>query len=300
MSENRKRPLRWVYDLLFLLLTLVLGATFILQTASIYREGIEAREQAAESAQQEAILQGLDESQIRIAVSKARAGIQIYSREVVSEKFIKVIPVLIPWLAITLFGIVYSLFSPAIAEKRGKIPSYMTMERLSDRLPTAPAKQKETDFSAAASEHRGLLKKSKLLLGITAGLCLILALFPLWYLLDFSHFPNTDLNGEVVKMVLFVLPFIAVMLLLSVAYVILRDRQIQKIIEVEKRLSQCGDPSAKGVTEKVIRRRKWIPALRIILLCIGVGLVVLGCFNQSVRDVFIKATNICTECIGLG
>ncbi|MGM9637657.1 MAG: hypothetical protein ACI3YK_06705 [Eubacteriales bacterium] len=300
MSENRKRPLRWVYDLLFLLLTLVLGAMIILQTASIYREGVEARNRAAETAEQEAILQGLDESQTRLAVSKAKAGIQIYSREIVSEKFAKVVPVLIPWLAVTLFGIVYSLITPAMTEKRGKTPSYMTMERLSDRRPNAPADQKEAEFSAAVSEHRGLLKKSRLLLGITAGLCLILALFPLGYLLDFSHFPNTDLNGEVIKMVLFILPFVAVMFLLSATYVILRDRQIQKIIEVEKRLSRCGDPSAKAVNENITRRQKWIPALRIILLCIGIGLVVLGCFNQSVRDVFVKATNICTECIGLG
>ena len=32
----------------------------------------------------------------------------------------------------------------------------------------------------------------------------------------------------------------------------------------------------------------------------GVTFVVLGIFNEGVRDVLIKAINICTECIGLG
>lgn len=300
MSDNRKRPLRWVYDLLFLLLTLVLGVLFILQTTSIYREGIHAKELAAESAEQEAIRLGLDEAQIRLAVSKAKAGIQIYSRETVAEKFTPLIPVLIPWLAVTLFGIVYSLISPETVGKRDKVPSYMTRERLSSRLPSSPAIGKESEFISATGEHRGLMIQYKWLLGITAGLCLILALFPLGYLMDFSHFPGTDLNGEVVRMVLFSLPFVGGMFLLSVAYVIFRDRQIQKLIEVEKQLTLCTDKSTATSTNKGIRIKKWVPALRILLFCIGVGLIVFGCFNDSIRDVFIKATNICTECIGLG
>lgn len=299
MSDSRKRPLRWAYDLLFLLLTLALGFLFIFQTASIYREGTQARVQAAEVAEQEAIRQGLNESQTRLAVSKAKAGIQIYSREIVTEKFAFVLPVLIPWLAVTLFGIVYSLICPSAPEKRRKAPAYMTRERLSERLPNAPADQKDAEFSAAQSEHRGLLKQSKGLLWIASGICLILALFPFCYLLDFSHFPNTDLNGEVVKMALFSLPFVGGMLLSAIVYVILRDRQIQKIIEVEKRLTLSGDKSSVAVS-KPANSRKWIFVLRIALVCVGVGLVLFGCFNESVRDVFVKATNICTECIGLG
>ncbi|MGM9681903.1 MAG: hypothetical protein ACI3XR_10425 [Eubacteriales bacterium] len=303
MSDNRKRPLRWAYDLLFLLLTLALGALFIFQTASIYREGTEARVQAAEAAEQEAIRQGLNESQTRLAVSKAKAGIQIYSREIVAEKFAFVLPVLILWLAVTLFGMVYSLICPTVPEKRRKTPAYMTRDRLSKRLPNAPANQKDAEnlaeFSATQSEHRGLLKQSKLLLGIASGICLILALFPFCYLLDFSHFPNTDLNGEVVKMALFSLPFVGGMLLAAIVYVILRDRQIQKIIDIEKHLTLIGDKSSVAVS-KPANSRKWIFVLRIALVCVGVGLVLFGCFNESVRDVFVKATNICTECIGLG
>ena len=40
--------------------------------------------------------------------------------------------------------------------------------------------------------------------------------------------------------------------------------------------------------------------VRISLLLTGLVLIVLGILNGGLRDVLIKAVNICTECIGLG
>ena len=41
-------------------------------------------------------------------------------------------------------------------------------------------------------------------------------------------------------------------------------------------------------------------AVRVILLGAAVCFLVLGAINGGMRDVLIKAINICTECIGLG
>ena len=40
--------------------------------------------------------------------------------------------------------------------------------------------------------------------------------------------------------------------------------------------------------------------LRGLLLVLALGLVILGVLNGGLRDVLVKAANICTECIGLG
>ncbi|MBR3927900.1 MAG: hypothetical protein IKJ65_02725 [Clostridia bacterium] len=42
------------------------------------------------------------------------------------------------------------------------------------------------------------------------------------------------------------------------------------------------------------------PFARIALLSVCAVLIVLGIVNGGLRDVFVKAVNICTECIGLG
>ena len=36
------------------------------------------------------------------------------------------------------------------------------------------------------------------------------------------------------------------------------------------------------------------------LLLLALALILLGTLNGGLRDVFIKAANLCTECIGLG
>lgn len=41
-------------------------------------------------------------------------------------------------------------------------------------------------------------------------------------------------------------------------------------------------------------------AFRAILVFAAIGLMAAGIINGGMRDVFIKAVNICTECIGLG
>ena len=43
-----------------------------------------------------------------------------------------------------------------------------------------------------------------------------------------------------------------------------------------------------------------VTAVRIIILALAVLFIIIGLFNGSLEDVFIKASRICTECIGLG
>lgn len=56
-----------------------------------------------------------------------------------------------------------------------------------------------------------------------------------------------------------------------------------------------------------VRPMKVIPAessfsgkKRAMLYAVAMGLIALGVLNGGMRDVLIKAINICTECIGLG
>jgi len=57
----------------------------------------------------------------------------------------------------------------------------------------------------------------------------------------------------------------------------------------------------KGKPEKMKHvSPKRVPALRIAVGALAVGLIALGAANGGMRDVLVKAINICTECIGLG
>ena len=55
------------------------------------------------------------------------------------------------------------------------------------------------------------------------------------------------------------------------------------------RKEAAGEPSRRPVN-----------AARVILLLLAVLLIILGTVNGSLKDVLLKAINICTECVGLG
>ena len=70
-------------------------------------------------------------------------------------------------------------------------------------------------------------------------------------------------------------------------------------------------PGVRGGDSACIRAEKVSPparvpspksthAVRLVLLAAAVVFILLGALNGSLRDVLLKAINICTECIGLG
>lgn len=55
-----------------------------------------------------------------------------------------------------------------------------------------------------------------------------------------------------------------------------------------------------SVPAPALRLTRGAVLLRAALLAFALVLIVLGVLNGGLRDVFVKAANICTECIGLG
>ncbi len=73
------------------------------------------------------------------------------------------------------------------------------------------------------------------------------------------------------------------------------DKQLQNTLE-EGRIPPVQPTPKKEKGENPKATLFW----RIGLCAVGVGLIVLGIFNGGMKDVLLKAINICTQCIGLG
>lgn len=73
---------------------------------------------------------------------------------------------------------------------------------------------------------------------------------------------------------------------------VLRDRcKDHKIVMNEK---------LPSVEKGLSRERRSMRFVRVLLYTIAAAFIVLGVMNGGLHDVLVKATNICTECIGLG
>ena len=70
------------------------------------------------------------------------------------------------------------------------------------------------------------------------------------------------------------------------------------------RWTQTGEPESAALRTagagKDAHGGKQVMILRIVLIAAAIALIILGICNGSANDVFVKAINICTECIGLG
>ena len=90
----------------------------------------------------------------------------------------------------------------------------------------------------------------------------------------------------------FVLPLFVLIALVAIINTVLgvRDESQDKAVTGIDIGKNMADKGTKGSVNKV----------RLAVLVLAIVFIVVGIFNGSMSDVLIKASKICTECIGLG
>ena len=127
------------------------------------------------------------------------------------------------------------------------------------------------------------------------GLCLLPVLL---YCLRREHFPEADLEAMIASLALRTFPWILAGLLILAGAALAERRSILREIDAAKAQLKAE----KGVRKEAAGEpsRRPVNAARVILLLLAVLLIILGTVNGSLKDVLLKAINICTECVGLG
>ena len=123
------------------------------------------------------------------------------------------------------------------------------------------------------------------------------------YLCVPSHFESTQLEEVMGALLLHILPWLAAAFGLLCVTESLRVKSMEretKAAALQRRNASSsaprpGEEKRKNLNDE--KRQRWI---RGILLLAAAALIIHGVLNGSMRDVFIKAVHICTECIGLG
>lgn len=84
-----------------------------------------------------------------------------------------------------------------------------------------------------------------------------------------------------------VIPAFAALVITTIASVVMgvRDESADKLSKIE---------AGKDLSEKA-KESKSLKTIRCIILCLAVLLMIIGMINGSIGDVFIKASNICSE-----
>lgn len=151
-------------------------------------------------------------------------------------------------------------------------------------------KKKLTALPEKAQAEEDLRKKIRLGTGAAVLLCGVAGLM---FLLNQEHFTSWDLEMVMGQMLMHTLPWIIVAFAVVIGATLLCRRSMEREIQFLK-----GIPGSKAVD--VAAKPSYLNLVRIVLYVLAVILIVTGIFNGGMRDVLIKAINICTECVGLG
>ncbi len=273
ISPKTCKTVRLVYGAVFSAFTVVVGALFIWQVLKIYGDG-------------------------------AAAGLSSpFSREKVSAGLKVIAAPFWIWIAMIFAGfILWEVFpcqKPAL-----RTDARYALYRLKKRMPANVTEEYRSQFCYVKNQERIL--KILWIICAAAGVCF--AIGAIVYLAIPSHFPNIDVNGEILDMVKVILPCVFVEFLLCCGVAVFEGKSAQKQLEYVKQLVKAPAAEAEvskfgafiGKVKSALGNKYVILGVRIAVGAIGVAFVIAGVFNQSIKDVLVKAINICTECIGLG
>ena len=141
-----------------------------------------------------------------------------------------------------------------------------------------------------------------------AAFGMIAAIVSAVYLFNAAHFTAADPKAEIKAVVIHVVPWIGAAFLLCCGAVILESALAGRELAQMKRLFVLGrgapvaaqSPAALKKTREILASERFIFAVRLVVLALGLTFFILGIVNGGQQDVLFKAINICTECIGLG
>ena len=127
-----------------------------------------------------------------------------------------------------------------------------------------------------------------------AAVCALCAAAAGVYLARPDSFASRDLETTMGRMLRCIAPCEAAAIAALAVYERAREKSLLREIELAKEASrkQAAPKEARSAAAKNV--------CRAALLAAAAALIALGVCNGGMRDVLVKAINICTECIGLG
>ena len=201
----------------------------------------------------------------------------VFSRDIVAERLGMLA---LPWAAYVVLVAITALCGKPVDRILPMTPE--------NRLRLAKARLSELPAGAVREE------KTRRNIWLAAALSVASCIsFSLIFLLDGNNFVSWNLETVMGRLLAHVGTATAVGIIIICAASYISAASIKRELEILKSVTP-GEKSQK------IPHKLPVNAIRIVLLAASIVLIAAGIMNGGMRDVLIKAINICTECIGLG
>ena len=211
----------------------------------------------------------------------------IFTRDAVFQKLESLAPLFYGYVLLVIIAFAVQALSPDHPR-----PVPLTAE---NRLRLVKAQRQDLPQEALKEE------KHRRVICAAAGAAIFACSIPACtYLLNRSSFASPDLEQVMGQMVLHLMPPVVCAFAAAFLASLLRKRSMERECAI---LRDLPAGTAVPVLPEKAGQAGHSPLLSIFhitLLLLGVLFIVLGVMNGGMRDVLVKAIQICTECIGLG
>ena len=233
-----------------------------------------------------------------------KIGNRPFTTENIANAFAKIaIPVWVT-VGLTVIRLIAKLFFPDPKSARKAIKDKkITLAHLQSKLNMAACDENTLSLIKKEQKTHTVLKISTIAISCVAAIPAII------YACNFNNY-SADYNASVIAACLWLLPCAFVAMGACVAFLYLEeaclDRQLKHVktafVQSQKASNTVELKSASPAVQASKHRdcTKLIWGIRIALIVAAIALIIAGILNGGMADVLTKATNICTECIGLG
>ena len=237
-------------------------------------------------------------------VNVYKIGNRPFTTENIANAFAKIAIFVWVTVGLTVIRLIAKLFFPDPKSAR---------KAIKDKKITLAHLQSKLNMAACDENTLSLIKKEQkthtVLQIATIAIACVAAIPAAIYAFNFNNY-SADYNASVIAACLWVLPCAFVAMGAFVAFLYLEeaclDRQLKHVkaafVQFQKASNTVEHKTASPAIETSKQRdyTKLIWSIRIAFIVAAIALIIAGILNGGMADVLSKATNICTECIGLG
>lgn len=238
-----------------------------------------------------------------------------YTRDIVGDRLLYSLLPFILWVLAVIGSFVIAKVLPA-PEKRARLNTdAAALKRLSSRIPEGEGEEYEKSIKTVKRGH--ILRLS--VAAALAVICIVCIIISATYIFNGDNFKGASNNAMMLEMFKFVGPLVLLALIAAIAAVVTTNLSVKHELATVKGLVAAGKGKPvrtdlnnpveafimrTGEKTQAVLTKKTRFIIRVTvtsaLAVLGITFVILGIFNDGVRDVLEKAIKICTECIGLG
>ena len=219
-----------------------------------------------------------------------------FTVESVSTRFLEILLPFLLWIFFVAFCGVYSLLFPVFEKPTAYTSSCVALRKLKARIPKNQGGRYALNARFVAW----------IICGIVAIICAIVAGV---YLLNASYEQVSQVDffaeHEEAERLVFALVWIVAAFGVAIAVSVFDERSLRKEIALVK--LEIAENAKNGVVlrktnvvKRSLENKKITLFFRLAIGVVALVLIVVGVANGGMADVFGKAINICTQCIGLG